>query len=70
MKIAYDTEVDVLTIVLKDGDCAESNQISPYVIVDFDDQGVPLAIEILNAQRFLQTDGTLKLELPLQISTG
>jgi uncharacterized protein YuzE len=66
MKIQYDSSVDVLTIRLKDGKYAESDEVAPNVIIDFDDNRSPLAIEILNARRVLEVETTLKLELPLQ----
>ena len=67
MKIRYDTQVDVLVISLREGDFAESDEVSPGVIVDYDRDGLPLAIEILNAQRMLAPDGTLTMELPLKV---
>ncbi len=67
MKIKYDSQVDVLVITLREGDYAESDEVAPGMIVDLDADGVPLAIEILNAQRILAPDGTLKMELPLSV---
>jgi uncharacterized protein YuzE len=67
MKIRYDSTVDVLVITLREGDYAESDEVSPGVIVDFDAGGAPLAIEILNAQRVLAPDGVLTMELPLRV---
>jgi uncharacterized protein YuzE len=69
MQIYYDATVDVLVIRLQEGKIAESDEVTPGVIVDFNDSGTPLAIEILNARRVLNSDGKLTLELPLQIST-
>ena len=70
MKIRYDASVDILVITLKDGDYAESDEVSPGMIVDFDANGAPLAIEILQAQRVLAPDGMLTMELPLKIEVG
>ena len=53
MKIQYDSSVDVLTIRLKDGVYSESDEVAANVIIDFDENGIPLAIEILNAHRVL-----------------
>jgi uncharacterized protein YuzE len=67
MKIKYDSAVDVLVITLREGEYAESDEVSPGLIVDFDSAGVPLALEILQAGRVLAPDGTLKMELPLGV---
>ncbi len=69
MKIQYDSSVDVLTIRLKDGNYAESDEVASNVIIDFDDKGEPLAIEILNARSVLDIQDTLKVEIPLQSSS-
>ncbi len=68
MKIEYDAEVDVLMIYLRDGEYASSDEVAPNMIVDFDDEGVPLAIEILDARRVLRLEGKLlTLELPVAL---
>jgi uncharacterized protein YuzE len=68
MQIRYDPEVDVLVIHLREGRPEESDEVAPGMIVDFDEQGKPLAIEILNAQRLLSP--STRLELPFQVSVG
>lgn len=68
MQIQYDPSVDVLVIKLRDGKPDESDEVAPGMIVDFDMDGKPLAIEILNAQRLISPDN--KLELPFQLSVG
>lgn len=67
MQIQYDPEVDVLTIRLRDGKQQETDEVSPGMIVDFDAQGLPLSIEILNATRVLNRE---KLELPFTVIVG
>ncbi len=68
MKINYDADVDVLTLRLRAGDYAESDEVAPNIIIDFDDKGLPLAIEILDVRRLLGTDNALTLELPLTVA--
>jgi uncharacterized protein YuzE len=67
MKIEYDSRVDVLMIYLREGDYASSDEVAPNMIVDFDDAGAPMAIEILNARSLLNIEGSLMLELPFDL---
>jgi uncharacterized protein YuzE len=69
MKIEYDAEADVLMVYLREGHYAESDQVAPNIVVDFDADRNPLAIEILNARSVLQMGDTFRLELPA-IVTG
>lgn len=49
MKATYDREVDVLRIILSDSDIEESDEVTPGVIVDYDDKGGVVGLEILDA---------------------
>ena len=50
MKIKYDKEADAVYVHFKDGEVAESDEIKDGLIIDYDEEGNPLAIEILNAK--------------------
>jgi YD repeat-containing protein len=49
MKIIYDPEVDVLRIVLNTTPVEESDEDKPGVILDYDQSGNIVGIEILDA---------------------
>ena len=49
MKLSYDVQANALLIELREGTYATSDEVTPGMIVDFDEQGQPLRIEILNA---------------------
>lgn len=49
MKVDYDEATDTLTVLLRDAPVAESDEDKPGVILDYDDQGNLVSIEILDA---------------------
>lgn len=49
MKVNYDSEVDVLRIILKDTPIEESDEEKPGVILDYDEDGNVVGLEILDA---------------------
>lgn len=51
MKVKYDPEVDVLTIILSDRPVDESDESKPGVIIDYDAGGNVVSIEILDASK-------------------
>jgi uncharacterized protein YuzE len=51
MKVAYDPEVDVLSVLLSDAPIAESDQDKPGVILDYDAGGYMVSFEILDASK-------------------
>jgi uncharacterized protein YuzE len=51
MKLVYDAEVDVLSVLLSDAQVAESDQDKPGVILDYDAGGNMVGLEILDASK-------------------
>ena len=49
MKITYDPQADILRIVLRDVPVEESDEHKPGVILDYDDEGNVIGLEVLNA---------------------
>lgn len=57
MKYFYDRAHDSLFLKFRDGDYAESQEIAPGFVIDFDRNGVPIAIDIANASRHVEVAG-------------
>ncbi|MBI2891833.1 MAG: DUF2283 domain-containing protein [Nitrospirae bacterium] len=51
MKAVYDRDTDTLTLVLCEVPIAESDELKEGVIVDYDDKGHVVSVELLDASR-------------------
>ena len=51
MKFEYDPAIDALYVRLNDSDIIESEQIKPGIILDYDEAGNVVGIEVLNASK-------------------
>ena len=49
MKVIYDQETDTLTVIFAESPIAESDEDKPGVILDYDDKGNLVSLEILDA---------------------
>ena len=60
MKVTYDQEVDVLRILLNESEIEESDEEKPGVIIDYDDHGNVVGLEILDASKRISNPKALE----------
>ena len=64
MKVAYDPRTDTLTVILKDNTpVAESDEDKPGVILDYDEAGNLVSLEILDASRRVTETRRMEFQL-------
>lgn len=49
MKVTYDPQLDILRIIFRDAPISESDEDKPGTIIDYDDDGNVIGLEILDA---------------------
>jgi uncharacterized protein YuzE len=62
MKVTYDQSTDTLTIIFAETSVAESDEDKSGVILDYDDKGNLVSLEILDASK--------RMDLPNKIEYG
>ena len=63
MKIKYDQEVDILVIKLSEAAIVESDEEKKGIIIDYDEAGNIVRLEILDASKKGATPTKLEFEL-------
>jgi len=63
MKVIYDRETDTLTIIFAETPVAESDEDKPGVILDYDEKGNLVLLEILDASRRVTVPGKIEYEV-------
>jgi len=51
VKVTYDPEVDVLRILFREAPIEESDEDKPGIILDYDEEGNIVGLEVLNASQ-------------------
>lgn len=64
MKVAYDPRTDTLTVILRENTpVAETDEEKPGVILDYDDVGNLISLEILDASRRVTETRRMEFQL-------
>ena len=61
MKVRYDTETDTLTVIFQEVPVAESDEGKPGVILDYDQSGNLVAVELLDASQRVEDPRSVTL---------
>lgn len=62
MKLSYDSRIDALFVRFSDQKIIESEEVRPGLILDFDEQGRIVAIEMLDARKQMPPDALASLQ--------
>ena len=68
MKVIYDQTADTLTIMFTEASIAESDEDKPGVILDYDDKGNLVSLEIMDAS--LRVSIPSKIEYQVSTTAG
>ena len=63
MKVIYDRETDTLSIILRAGKVAESDEVREGLILDYDKVGSLLSIELLDASEQVNRPNAVEFAL-------
>jgi len=63
MKVIYDKETDTLSIVLREGKVAESEEVPEGLIFDYDRRGGLLSLELLDASEHVNQPSGVEFAL-------
>jgi uncharacterized protein YuzE len=63
MKVNYDSKTDTLTIIFTDTPVVESDEDKPGVILDYDEKGNLVSLEILDASRRVSTPSKIEYQV-------
>jgi len=65
VKLAYDASTDALYLTLSDAPPVESDEVRPGLVIDYDDQGRAVGVEILHVRKQFPDADLTRLQLDL-----
>ena len=68
MKVNYDSKTDILTIIFTETKVTESDEDKPGVILDYDDKGNLVSLEIMDASLWVSVPS--KIEYQVSTTAG
>jgi len=63
MKVIYDRETDTLSLILREGPVAESDELREGLIVDYDRAGHIVSLEVLDASEHVSDPASIAFEM-------
>ena len=63
MRVIYDQTADTLTIIFTEAPVAESDEDKPGVILDYDDKGKLVSVEIMDASRRVSVPSKIEYQV-------
>ena len=63
MKVIYDRETDTLTVIFSDAPVIESDEDKPGVILDYDEKGNLVSLEILDASKRVNVPSKIEYQV-------
>ncbi|MDL1911102.1 DUF2283 domain-containing protein [Chloroflexi bacterium CFX6] len=63
MKVIYDRETDTLTVIFAETPVVESDEDKPGVILDYDEKGNLVSLEILDASRRVSVPNKIEYQV-------
>jgi len=67
MKILYDRETDTLTIMFRKAHISESDEIKEGIIIDYDNEGKAVSIELLDASKHISEPTGILYEIKEEV---
>jgi len=63
MKVIYDRETDTLSLILAETAVADSDELRDGVIIDYDERGRVVSVELLDASEHVAEPASIAFEL-------